>query len=565
MSQTSWDRSDDAEQHEATVVPPMPALLRGHRRVLMALLVATAFAHAACAVGAGLLVGVLLGDVGQPAREVLADLGVLALTVAGLGVTRYIERVVAERLGQDYVQQLRRGLVSHAMTSAKAPSLGITIARSTNDLASVRNWVSLGIAPLVALGPLVIGSVAALATLGWQLAAVVAVPLLVLAIVLGVISGPAFERARDLRRRRGSLAARVADTVTAAPGIAAAGGVERELRALDTSSSRVVDAAVHRARTAGLLRAAALVAPIAGSASAATLGAFGIVPAASVAVALTIVGIIAGPVGDAGRIVEYRQNHKAARRIIAPLLAERVEARSEPLFDPGVSRGGRVVVRGLSVDGHEMPGLLAEPGDRILFRGAAPQHAREVFTTLAVPGREGFASVCVDGKDLAHTGPKNRRRRVGYAPVGARIERGTVARAVRYRRPDLSEADGSAALAAVGLAERVARLDEGERTSLRRGGEPLTRQEVARLWVARATIGEPALLLLEHIDDDLGPAGREMLRRVLADYPGVVVMASDRPEELLDEWQEWAVPTAEPTTRTQPAPDDNPAPVAAIS
>lgn len=531
--------TDDSKWSEAAATPPMPPLMRGSRRGVMALLVATALAHSACAVGAGLLVGVLIGDVGQPTSEITADLGVLVLALVGLAATRYVDRVVAERLGQDYVQQLRRGLVAHAMTSPSAPSLGITIARSTNDLASVRNWVSLGIAPLVALVPLAFGCIAALAVLGWHLAVVVALPLVLLAIVLAVISGPAFERARDLRRRRGSLAARVADTVTAATGIAAAGGVERELRALDRSGAKVVDAAVHRARTAGMLRAVALVAPVAGSAGAATLGAFGLVDAASVAVALTIIGILAGPVSELGRVVEYRQNYKAARRVIAPLLAAQGGMSRAPVADPAASAGGRVRVSGLLVDGRTMPDLEAGPGERVVVRGTEPQHAREICTGLALPIANGWSSVCVDGKDLAHTGPRTRRRRVGYAPAGARPERGSVSRAVRYRRPDLDEGEGAAALAAVGLADRVAALPDGERTPLRRGGEPLSRQEIARLWVARAMLGEPDLLVLEHIDDDLGSEGRVMLRGLVADYPGVVVIASDRPEELLTDWREW--------------------------
>ena len=521
------------------VTPAMPALLRGARRGVMALLVATALAHSACAVGVGLLVGVLIGDVGQPTGEILGDLGILALALAGLGATRYVDRVVAERLGQDYVQQLRRGLVSHAMTSSSAPSLGITIARSTNDLASVRNWVSLGIAPLVALVPLTLGCLAALALLGWHLAAVVATPLVLLGVVLMAISGPAFERARDLRRRRGSLAARVADTVSAATGIAAAGGVERELRVIDRSGAKVVDAAFHGSRRAGLRRAGALVARGAVSAGAATLGAFGLVEAASVAVALTIIGILSGPVSELGRVVEYRQNYKAARRIIAPLLAESATPEGGPVHDPAPTTGGRVRVQGLVVDGRPMPDLDAGPGERIVVRGGNPSHAREICVGLALPPMNGWTSVCVDGKDLAHTGPKNRRRRVGYARAGARLERGTVSRAVRYRRPDLDAATGSEALAAVGLSDRVAALPDGERTSLRRGGEPLTRHEIARLWVARVTLGEPSLLVLEHIDDDLGSEGRAMLRQVLADYPGVVVMASDRPQEILDDWREW--------------------------
>lgn len=564
------------DESEAPIAPPMPPLLRGRRRTLMVFLVVTALAHSACAVEAGLLVGVLLGGVGQPRHQILADLAVLALVLTGLGVTRYADRVIAEKLGQDYVQQLRRGLVSHAMTSPAAPSLGITIARSTNDLASVRNWVSMGIAPLVALVPLALGSIGALAVLDPALAAVVGGPLIVLGAVLLLLSRPAFERARELRRRRGSLAARVSDTVIAATGIAAAGGVERELRALDRSGERVVNAAVRRAGTAGMLRAVALVAPLAGSAGAAVLGAFGLVSTASVAVALTIIGILAGPVSELGRTVEYRQNYKAARRILAPLLAEPgfepeaesvpvsaepESAESEPHADPASSTGGRVHVRGLVIGDQRMPELVAEPGDRILFRGSGPAHAREVFTRLAVPRPDGGAIIRVDGEDLAHADPRNRRRRIGYAHVGARLERGTIARAVRYRRPDLDSASGDAALAAVGLAQTVAALPEGKRTVLRRGGEPLGRPEIARLCVARAVLGEPPLLLLEHIDDDLGADGRAMLRELLAGYPGVVLIASDRPETLVPHWVEWGpAPAHEPVSEEPPATVAVPAP-----
>ena len=80
--------TDASEWSEAAATPPMPPLMRGPRRGVMALLVATALAHSACAVGAGLLVGVLIGDVGQPTSEITADLGVLVLALVGLAATR---------------------------------------------------------------------------------------------------------------------------------------------------------------------------------------------------------------------------------------------------------------------------------------------------------------------------------------------------------------------------------------------------------------------------------------------------------------------------------------------
>jgi ABC-type protease/lipase transport system fused ATPase/permease subunit len=85
----------------------------------------------------------------------------------------------------------------------------------------------------------------------------------------------------------------------------------------------------------------------------------------------------------------------------------------------------------------------------------------------------------------------------------------------------------------------VAGLPKGERTVLRRGGEPLTVSDRARLQLARATLGDPPLLLLNHIDSDLGPEGCETLAAILRSYPGVVIIASDHPEPLVPQHKVW--------------------------
>ena len=43
--------------------------------------------------------------------------------------------------------------------------------------------------------------------------------------------------------------------------------------------------------------------------------------------------------------------------------------------------------------------------------------------------------------------------------------------------------------------------------------------------------------------------GRALLRGLLEDYPGVVVVASDRPQEILAQWRDWTVPTPAATSR----------------
>lgn len=503
----------------------LPPLLRGARRAVMRRLVAAAVTRSALAVGTALLVGALVAA--GPDRTALLA-GALTAAVAGTALAVYAERVLAERLGQLYVHELRGGLVAGALEEDSGPSLGITIARTTNDLTALRTWVAQGIAPLVAAVPLVLGALAGLALLHPLLALAATVPLLVLAGVLALVAPRAYARARRLRRVRGRLAARMTDTLHAREGIAAAGGTDRERRRLEEGSREVVEAAVARARTAGLLQGAALATAAAVAvlvaAAAQTTG----LGAGAVASALTIAGVLGAALSETGRLVEYRQNFRAAERILAPRLPTPAAVRvTRPVPRPVPSGRGLVRVSGLDDAGSV---LVARAGDRIHLQ--APDAARASAALRRVATRPELLHAVVDGHDLARVHPRDRRRLVGLAAPAVPVERGTVARAVRYRRPDLPHSSARAALASVGLAEAVAGLARGERTELRRGGTPLDPAQVALLQVARATLGEPPLLLLDHVDAALDDDGRERLRELVAGYPGVVVLASEHPERV---------------------------------
>src|SRR5699024_11656160 len=47
----------------------------------------------------------------------------------------------------------------------------------------------------------------------------------------------------------------------------------------------------------------------------------GIIDVAGVASIMTLLGVMATPMGDLGRVVEYRQNYRAALRILAPIFS----------------------------------------------------------------------------------------------------------------------------------------------------------------------------------------------------------------------------------------------------
>jgi hypothetical protein len=52
-------------------------------------------------------------------------------------------------------------------------------------------------------------------------------------------------------------------------------------------------------------------------------------------------------------------------------------------------------------------------------------------------------------------------------------------------------------------------------------------------------LGDPPLLVFDHLDADLGKDGRSTMRRLLADYPGVVILASDDPDQIVTPTHVW--------------------------
>lgn len=577
------DSTDDEGTEARGRDERMPTVWRGRRRWLLVLLLLLGVFQAAMALVMAFTVDALLGgpaELNQALRSgtapdgraldpaVIAELGtfvpwpqlsLLAGAVLSLGAARWAERVVAEDLGQDYVYEQRRRLIGSALAGAGNPSLGVTITRASNDLTAVRNWISQGLVPLVTAVPLIAVVVTVLTLSTPLVGAAVGAPILLLVLILPPLAQATFERARHLRRRRGRMSARIADTVQAGESIQAAGGVKRELNALDRDSGRVVGAAVARARVTGLVRALAITAAALSTASVVTLGALGFVDPAGVASALTLVGVMAAPLGELGRVVEYRQNYKAARRIQAPLLnqADRLQEderlreqawKEVPRQREVTGRHGLRIAR-MSVDGQRAPLLSARAGDRVLIHSHDPGRIQPFLAALLsgqnTPGPEGGEVpdlvMMVDGYDYTKAPGRQRRRLLGHASARIPLERGSVSRSITYRHPSADDEQMLRALDRVGLVQTVEALPNGTSTRLKNGGQPLTSSQRARLKLGRALMDDPPLLVLDGIDADLDQDGVALLREELNEYPGVVLFTSSTPELMAPGHRVWTI------------------------
>lgn len=530
-------------------VAGLPRLWVGVRRRHLTLLVLAGLAQALVAgLSAYMLVQALHGSAALQHHWIL--FAVLVAAASTIGLLRMAERIIAERLSQQYVHEIRVGLIRRNLNQGQVKSLGVAVARTTNDLSSVKSWISQGVAPLAVGAPLMLGACVVLFVLDPVLSLGLIVPLALLAVGLSVLTPIAYQRARALRRARGKLAGQIADTILSTTAIRSSGGSTRELGRIDRYSSNLVQAAVHRAKMAGALRGIAVTASGITTASVVGTGLVAGLPVSHIVAALTVSGFLATPIHDVGRAAEFRQTYRAARRIIGPAIdpnpsADELDAAARPGGVQSIdldSAGEGVIADGLATgDGTLMPRLMAWPGDRVVLEAGSKQSATEILNQFAGLRPISPGQVWVQGTDLGIASPGRMRRRVGYGARGMMLARTSITRAVSYRSSEVLESEATRLLGLVGLLERVNELPKGDKTVLYHGGEPLSIPERARLTLARAILNDPPLLVFDHLDSDLGRDGRAMMRQLLRSYPGVVIVASDTPEEVIEPTLRWRV------------------------
>ena len=126
-------------------------------------------------------------------------LAILLAAAVVVGLLRMVERVVSEQLSQSYVHEIRVGLVRHNLGEDGVRSLGVAVARATNDLSSVKTWVAQGVAPLAVDIPLLMGAWCVLLLLDPVLGLALLAPMALLLLGLRALSPVAYHRSRSVR------------------------------------------------------------------------------------------------------------------------------------------------------------------------------------------------------------------------------------------------------------------------------------------------------------------------------------------------------------------------------
>lgn len=499
-------------------LPPIAGEGRGRRIALVAVL---ALGQAAAAGTAAFATR----DVFAAFRDNLTSLPTRALVlvaVAGLAIAmlRVAERVVAERVGQDYAASLRVKLFVH-LTQMSARDVsdrrsGGLAMRFVGDLAAVRGWVSLGIARLISSSIVLPVAGAVLFLLNPNLGLAAAIPI-GLGLVVMALTGPRLGPAhRRLRARRARLAADMTERIPHAPELRLLGRTKTEKTHLLRRTEKLINSALDRARGAALLRAVPDAVSGVAAASVFLVALLNGAPAAEAAGAMAAVGLMIQPIRDLAGVWDRHRAWVAARDKCKAILAapklDRSRVRTqEPLRDSPQS----IRFSGVSAGVLDDIDIEAAPGQKIAIVGGNGAGKSMLLNLAAGLEQPQQGEVTLGGRAPSSLSASDRRRFIALVGVRSPILAGSLRRALTMgtsARPD----DGAilAQAEAFGLEKVIVRLG-GLDGKVVEGGRNLSAGEARRVLLARAALAAPRLMLLDEPDDALDADGPELVEQLV--------------------------------------------------
>ncbi len=522
----------------------LPSALSGRRRWIFAGLAGNGLLQAAMAfVMAGVVRhifdGYLRASHPLPSGGLWGSALALVLVALATAWLRLRETVDAERLGQDYVLEVRRLLMMHlTQLSTRAQgriASGSTFLRFVGDLTALRQWLSQGMAKLSVAGVMVPGILLILASMSLLLAAVVATILMLAVLVARLIGSSLEDAVRTSRRRRSQLAANINEKITRMSVVQVSGRGRRERNRLFGQSERLVEAMVARARVVGTLRGLAQLTAALASAGALVAGVIevqaGQMSAGAVVAAMSVVGLMVAPIRDLGRVSEYWHAAKVAREKLQSTLDRGPVIRNHPDAQPLNAGAGRVEFEHVAMAGVLSDvNLVADAGARVLLRGDNGSGKSALLSLLPRMGDPDAGRILVDGQDAAMATLGSLRRAIGVVSPELPLLRGDLGWNLTYRDPDASQAEVQAVIALCGVDRLLAELPAGMDTKISESSVGLSTGQRRRVMLARALLGQPRILILDEADANVDPDTLAIFERVLGQFQGTVFMVTQRPE-----------------------------------
>ncbi|WP_406042721.1 ABC transporter ATP-binding protein/permease [Micromonospora sp. NBC_00898] len=465
------------------------------------------------------------------------DLGVVwrvvAITGAVLVVTTTCGYLMMRRLftvSETALAGVRTRAFRHvhdlSMLHQQSERRGSLVSRVTSDVDQITTFLQWGgVILIVNLGQLVVTTIVMLAY-SWQLTLVVLAAFAPAVLVIRLLQRRLAGAYGLVRQRMGTLLGTIAESVVGAPVIRAYGIAGRTARRLDAAIEGQRQAQQRAIRisivgssvgelAAGLALAGVVVVGV-------SLGVDRTLSIGQLTAFLFLVTLFIQPVQIATEVLNEAQNAIAGWRRVLDVLDV-----APDVADPGTQ--GRELPPG-PLDIRFAGVTFAYPGGPPVLHDVRldiPAKSRVAVVGETGSGKTTFAKlltrlmdptageVLLSGVPLRQVRFDSLRSRVVMVPQDGFLFDATVGENVRFARPELTDAQLTAAFTELGLADWLDGLPAGLDTPVGERGEALSVGERQLVALARAYVADPDLLVLDEATSAVDPATEVRLQRTL--------------------------------------------------
>jgi len=216
---------------------------------------------------------------------------------------------------------------------------------------------------------------------------------------------------------------------------------------------------------------------------------------------------------------EFQQGQASLRRLRA-IESEPVEPPDHPGARPLGTVSGELVLDGVSFRYKSGSPVLRQldlhirPGQVVALVGPSGAGKSTLFSLLLRFNTAQSGRVLLDGQNLADLRARDLRRAVALVPQRSSVFSGTVAEAIAFGREANREEIRQAARLA-NAADFIERLPGGYDSRLEERGSNFSGGQLQRLAIARAVLGNPAVMLLDEATSALDAEAEEAVQQGL--------------------------------------------------